>query len=225
LLSAALGLLAAFAGCARDAVGNRVTGGVRVEDQQPVSPRPASAPQRMYVADFKLDAEATEPKKGLLDRPRFLQKLTEDDPATRARKIVDEMATSLVRDLRDAGIAAERWSEEAPLPREGWLIRGVFTEASSGDTPRRALIGFGAGKSEMEVQVGVCDLATDPQNAFIVFGTSSDPSRLPGGLLTRNPYVVAAKFVLEKGAPGRDIKHTAQAIADEIVKARSAASR
>ncbi len=218
-----LGLLSICAGCAKDTTGNRVTGGVRVKEDQQVKRPAIAAPQRMYVSDFKLDAEATEPKKGLLDRPRFLRKLTEDDPATRARKIVDEMAITLVRDLRDAGIAAERIADDAPMPREGWLIRGVFTEANSGDAPRRALIGFGAGKTDMEVQVGVCDLATDPQDAFIVFGTTSDPSRLPGGLVARNPYVIAAKFVLEKGAPGHDIKHTAQAIADEIIKARAQA--
>ena len=38
--------------------------------------------------------------------------------------------------------------------------------------------------------------------------------------MTRNPYVVAAKFVLAKGAPQRDVQHTAKTIADELVKFR-----
>ena len=38
--------------------------------------------------------------------------------------------------------------------------------------------------------------------------------------MTRNPYMVAAKFVLEKGAPQRDVEHTAKTIADELVKFR-----
>ena len=54
---------------------------------------------------------------------------------------------------------------------------------------------------------------------------SSDPSRLPGGVVTRNPYVVAAKFVLEKGAPQRDVQHTAQTIATELVKFRDQVRR
>jgi hypothetical protein len=86
---------------------------------------------------------------------------------------------------------------------------------------RRAVIGFGSGKTEMEVQVGVSDLAApQPTESFLVFGTVTDPSRLPGGVVTRNPYVVAAKFVLEKGAPQRDVQHTAKTIADELVKFR-----
>jgi hypothetical protein len=58
-----------------------------------------------------------------------------------------------------------------------------------------------------------------------VFGTITDPSRLPGGVVTRNPYVVAAKFVLEKGAPRRYVEHTAKAIADELAKFRERVAR
>jgi hypothetical protein len=90
---------------------------------------------------------------------------------------------------------------------------------------RRAVIGFGSGKTEMEVQVGVSDLASpQPTASFLVFGTVTDPSRLPGGAVARNPYMVAAKFVLEKGAPRRDVEHTAKAIADELVKFREQVS-
>jgi hypothetical protein len=44
-------------------------------------------------------------------------------------------------------------------------------------------------------------------------------------VVTRNPYVVAAKFVLEKGAPRRDVEHTAKTIADELVKFRDQVRR
>ena len=220
-----LGLLGVLDGCAHDTGGNPITGGAHVKDQKQTQPLTQAPAKQVYVYDFALDAQATAPKTELLPRPRFLQKLTEDDPETHARKVVDELATELVRDLRNAGFPAQRLASDAPLPKEGWLIRGVFTEAGSGEAPRRAIIGFGTGKSEMEVQVGVCDLATDPNASFIVFGTITDPSRLPGGVVTRNPYVVAAKFVMEQGAPGRDVQHTAKAIADEIAKLRDQVRR
>ena len=68
--------------------------------------------------------------------------------------------------------------------------------------------------------MGVSDLADQPDAPFVILGTVTDPERLPGGLVSRNPYVVAAKFVLEKGAPERDVQATAQAIADKIVVLR-----
>ncbi len=73
----------------------------------------------------------------------------------------------------------------------------------------------------MNVQVGVSDLADQPDAPFVIFGTITDPERLPGGLASRNPYVIAAKFVLEQGAPERDVKATAQTIADKIVELRA----
>ena len=123
--------------------------------------------------------------------------------------------TSTVPAFRPGGCRAA-----APLPPQGWLVRGVFTEADEGNTLRRAVVGFGAGSPQMEVQVGVSDLADQPDAPFVILGTVTDPERLPGGLVTRNPYVVAAKFVLEKGAPERDVQATAQAIADKIVALR-----
>jgi hypothetical protein len=59
---------------------------------------------------------------------------------------------------------------------------------------------------------------SDPRAAFAVFGTAKDPNRIPGALVTMNPYVAAAKFVLQKNATERDINKTAEQIADRIVR-------
>jgi hypothetical protein len=214
-----VGVTAIVSGCAPTA-GNKLTGGARVETEVATAATPGTPARRVYVQDFALDAEATEPRTGLLGRPRLFQQLTGEDPATHARRVVDDMASALVKDLNAAGIPAERLPAGA-LPADGWLVRGAFTEVDSGKVMRRAIIGFGSGKTEMEVQVGVSDLASPrPTEAFLLFGTVTDPSRLPGGAVSRNPYVVAAKFVLEKGAPQRDVEHTAKAIADELAKFR-----
>ncbi len=219
-----VGVTAIVSGCAPTA-GNKLTGGARVETEVATAATPGTPARRVYVQDFALDAEATEPRTGLLGRPRLFQQLTGEDPATHARRVVDDMASALVKDLNAAGIPAERLPAGA-LPADGWLVLGAFTEVDSGKVMRRAIIGFGSGKTEMEVQVGVSDLASPrPTEAFLLFGTVTDPSRLPGGAVSRNPYVVAAKFVLEKGAPQRDVEHTAKAIADELAKFREQVRR
>lgn len=223
-LTATLAICIVLAGCAgRPApVRDAVMGGVKVQ-QETATPRPqVSLPKMVYVADFRLDAQAQEAGGGPLDRPRLLHLPGESrDPAEQAAKIVNLTAQSLTDDLNRAGVPARRLPPGAPLPASGWLVRGTFTEASEGNTIRRAVVGFGAGAPKMEVQVGVSDLADQPEAPFVILGTAADPERLPGGLLTRNPYVVGAKFVLEKGAPERDVKATAQAIADKIVELRN----
>jgi hypothetical protein len=226
-VSVAVGVVAALAGCGtHDTAGNKLTGGTRVEGEAATAALPSTPARRVYVQDFALDVEATEPRTGLFGRPRLFQQLTSEDPATHARRIVDELATALVKNLNAAGVPAERLPAGGVLPADGWLVRGAFTEADSGNTLRRAVIGFGSGRTDMEVQVGVSDLAAaHPTESFLVFGTITDPSRLPGGVVTRNPYVVAAKFVLEKGAPRRDVEHAAKTIADELVKFRDQVRR
>ena len=90
-----MGLFALVSGCAPTA-GNKLTGGARVESESATAALPSTPARRVYVQDFALDAEATEPKTGLLGRPRLFRELTGEDPATHARRIVDEMATALV---------------------------------------------------------------------------------------------------------------------------------
>jgi hypothetical protein len=119
-----LALAVLIAGCASTA-GNKLTGGARVESETATAALPSTPARRVYVQDFALDAEATEPKTGLLGRPRLFRELTGEDPATHARRIVDEMATALVKDLNAGGIPAERLPPGGALPSDGWLVRGA----------------------------------------------------------------------------------------------------
>jgi hypothetical protein len=143
-----------------------------------------------------------------------------DDPEAKAHQIVDTMASSLVAGLREKGLPAERLAPATgKLPADGWLLQGLFTEVDEGNRFKRAIIGFGQGASTMDVQVGICDLASDhPREPFMVFGTVEDPSKLPGAVVTMNPYVAAAKFVMEKNATERDIRKTADQIVGEMLK-------
>lgn len=203
----------------RGPVRDAVLGSTHVA-QQGGTPHPeVSVPRVVYVADFRLDTQAQEAGS---DRPRLLELPGQSrDPAEQAAAIVDLTARSLIDDLNRAGVPARRLVSGTPLPASGWLVRGVFTEAAEGSAVRRTVVGFGAGAPRMEVQVAVSDLADQPDAPFVILGTATDPDRLPSGLLSRNPYIVGAKFVLEKGAPEREVKSVAQAIADRIVELRA----
>ena len=128
------------------------------------------------------------------------------------------LSESLVSDLTDSGIPAQRRAQGSALPSDGWLLHGAFVEVDEGSRQRRAVIGFGSGATSMEVMVGVNDLARNPEAPFIIFGTITDPSKLPGAVVTLNPYVAAAKFVIEKNATDRDVKHTSKEIVSELLK-------
>jgi hypothetical protein len=206
---------------------DKATGKVEVQDQTMQGKQPATVPQTILIQDFELDYGNVQSDPGLIDRlesrPRVLPipKLRQkDDPEQKAKNLVNLMSESLQKNFNDAGIMAQRVYLGNGLPKEGWLVKGVFTEVDEGGRLKRAGIGFGAGATNMEVQVSVIDLAVNPDAPFIIFGTVKDPKQMPGAVVTLNPYVAAAKFVLEKNAPEKDVKKTGKAIAQEIMKYR-----
>jgi hypothetical protein len=176
----------------------------------------------VYVKDFDLDHENVQADEGLRGRIGVLQRVprlrSHASPAERARALVHLLAVSLVEDLTAAGMTAQRLAPGAPLPRDGWLVHGTFVEVDEGNRLRRAVIGFGSGGTQMDVMVAINDLATNPDAPFVIFGTVTDPSKLPGAVVTLNPYIAAAKFVLEKNATDKDVQHTSKEIATELRK-------
>jgi hypothetical protein len=139
-------------------------------------------------------------------------------PEDKAQQIVNRMAEDLVKSLQDKGLAAEHiGSISGTLPKEGWLIQGNFTDVDEGNRMERSAIGFGLGSTQMQVQVGVSDLASpQPTQPFMSFGTVKDPSKMPGAAY--NPFALAVKFHMQKKATGEDIQKTADLIVDELSK-------
>ena len=99
-----------------------------------------------------------------------------------------------------------------------WLVSGEFLEVDEGNRAVRATIGFGKGATAMDVAVSVSDLENRPNEPFMVFGTAKTAGKMPGAVVTMNPFVAAGKFVMEKNASDKDIKKTAEQIATQIIQ-------
>ena len=190
----------------------------------------ALRPAVVYVADFDLDAAAIKPESGLLGaRPGILPQgplgiLGKPDPEAERRHLVDLLAQTLVDDLAKAGLAARRLPAGVALPGEGWLVRGAFLAVDEGNRLRRAVIGFGAGQTGMQLAVAIDDLAKGTPAPFYQLDTKAKSRDLPGAAVTLNPYVAAARFVLAKGDLDRNVKDSANEIAKTVVARVNASS-
>ena len=71
----------------------------------------------------------------------------------------------------------------------------------------QAGIGFGAGQSEVEVQAQVYAVS-DLDTPFLVFDSKGASGHMPGAVMTKNPYVAAAKFVMSKKEPDKEAKRS-----------------
>ena len=172
--------------------------------------------QAVYVTDFELDFQQVEEKEGpvrnLLKKPRGGQK----DPAVRAREMVDLMAESLVKELNKRGYNAQRLADGTPTPKSGVLVRGVFAQVGEGNRLRRAVIGFGAAKTDVQALVTVDDLSQGMPQPLFELEAGKASKRMPGAVITMNPYVAAAKFVIAGKDLDKNITKAAAQIADEI---------
>ena len=128
------------------------------------------------------------------------------------------MANSLVQDLREQGFTAQRLAAESAPPVDGWLLRGVFTQVDEGNRMRRAIIGFGAGQTDMEVATKLDDLSLGPPEPFYEVDTAAESGKMPGAVVTMSPAAAAVKFVIAAG----DLKRNAQQTAGEIAKSVAA---
>jgi hypothetical protein len=191
---------------------------------------PVSKPTVIYVTDFELHAADIKSDQGLLPPPPKLpgplgEALprppgTPKDPKKLARELVDDMSEALVKRLTRAGFTACRLTRTNDLPTDGWLVRGLFTEVNQGNQMQRSMIGFGLGKTDLQVVVDIADLAQGAPTPFYEVKTAANSGKLPGAapVAALNPAAGAARFVLAGGDLNRNVKQTAAQIVEEVGK-------
>ena len=221
VLATALGLtMIALCGC----------GTAKVAGRRETSAAPATKPAVIYVADFDLDAASIKSEPGALAAlPKVPGPLgsilppppgAPKDPDKLARELVDSMSATLVKDLTKAGLTARRLPTGEPLPTAGWLVRGVFTDVNQGNQLRRAVIGFGVGKTDLQVLVDINDLAHGAPRRFYELNTTADSGKAPGAgpMIVLNPAAGAARFVIVGKDLNLNVKQTASKISTEVAQ-------
>lgn len=189
--------------------------------------QPTTMPGMVYVSDFAINVAEVKEDHGILGRGGLLRGGLlerhgplgrEQDPTAVAANLVRQLASSIVEGLSTWNVPAVRVPEDQSVPSKGWLVRGQFLEVDEGNRLRRAVIGFGEGATDMQIQVDVFDLGSHTATPFLAFGTQTGSGKKPGAVVTMNPYVAAAKFVLSKNATEEDVRRAGAEIAAEIVK-------
>lgn len=186
-------------------------------------------PQAVYVADFDLEPAGVQSEPNLWLPAPELPGLGDwtpplpgrhTDPKKRARQLVEEMSATLVNQLNKDGLTARRLAVGEPFPESGWLVRGVFTTVDQGNQLQRAVSGFGKGRTQIQVVVGISDLSTGFPRSLYEIATTADSGKAPGAgpALILGPAGLAARFVIAGRDLERNVRQTASLIADEVVR-------
>ena len=178
-----------------------------------MSPGVKARPAVIYVEDFDVGGGAVQSQSMFAHLPLHAWR-----EQSQAHDLVASMQEDVAKDLASKGLVVRRLTEGSPLPADGWLVRGTILQLDEGNRLRRAVIGFGTGQTQVQVAVAIDDLgAHQPVAPLFEMQTDAKSGRAPGAVITLNPYVAAAKFVLSGHDLKQNVQKTAVQIADRVV--------
>ncbi|MEJ0001049.1 MAG: DUF4410 domain-containing protein [Verrucomicrobiota bacterium] len=192
-------------------------------------PRPPAA---IYVFPFSTDQTLSHPANeqgatGAFPHPLGILHGDDDHPLFGRHKeqqfeqaleqVPPVLQNELIASLSKNIAPACRGDENAPVQPHAWVITGQFVVVDPGKRAMQAMIGFGAGESQVEVHAQI-HAVNDPTHPFLIFDSEKASGHAPGAILTLNPYVAAVKFVMTKDEPQKESKKIGDAIAKEIGK-------
>jgi hypothetical protein len=172
-MGALIGVLAlsGLAGCARTSVE-----GLNVQALG------LQRPQQIVVHDFAVSADAVTPDSAIGSKIVDMVKSTPE--AEQQMKIGQEVAKvvteNLVKEITKLGIPAVSADKATPVAGPSLAIEGQFLTVNEGNRLRRAIIGFGAGASEVRTLVQIFETTNDGKRLVEDFYTTVKSSRKPG---------------------------------------------
>jgi hypothetical protein len=157
-------------------------------------------PRTVIIYPFTINPRTIELDSGMKARLEALAQ--SPDPAAERRKLAAEVQEAISETLVDAinrmGLQAVPAGAVAPAPGDV-LVEGQILRVDSGNATRRAIIGFGAGKSTVYGSAAVLQFGADGQlHPLQSYDANANSGRTPG---------------LALGAAGAAAGHVAMAVA------------
>jgi Domain of unknown function (DUF4410) len=178
------------------------------------TPAAAMKPKKpVYVQDFVGTYEPAQSSQG---RSGPLSRIRGARAGQKASASASQLSGDIVSEFTAAGFTAKRLDPSAPLPTDGWLVRGTFYATDSGGNIIPTELLGGEQKPNTQLSVSVANLSKDPNAPFIVFG-KAEALKGQGAPVGWNPYVVAAKFVINTVESATDLDKLAKEIVQTIM--------
>jgi hypothetical protein len=175
---------------------------------------PARPKKPVYVQDFTGSYEPAQSSSG---RSGPLARIRGARANEKASQSASQLSSDIVKEFAAQGFTSSRLAPGATLPTDGWLVKGTFYATDSdGNIVPTELLG-GEQKPNTQLTVSVANLTKDPNAPFIVFG-KAEALKGQGAPVGWNPYVVAAKFVINTVESATDLDKLAKEIVQTIMQ-------
>lgn len=174
---------------------------------------PAKPKKPVFVQDF---TGAYEPAQSS-GRNGPLARIRAARANEKASTSASQLSGDIVKEFQAQGFTAKRLDTREPLPTDGWLVRGTFYATDSGGNIIPTELLGGEQKPNTQLTVSVANLAKDANAPFIVFG-KAEALKGQGAPVGWNPYVVAAKFVINTVESATDLEKLAREVVQTIMQ-------
>ena len=169
----------------------------------------------IYVQDFTGSYEPAQSSSSGRSGP--LARIRGARANEKASQSASQLTGDIVKEFAAQGFTSRRLDSKDPLPADGWLVRGTFYATDSGGNIVPTELLGGEQKPNTQLTVSVANLAKDPNAPFIVFG-KAEAIAGQGAPVGWNPYVVAAKFVINTVESATDLDKLAKEIVQTIMQ-------
>ena len=204
-------------GC-QSSSGDKAGAGASANAALVANPRPVAVCDFAFeVADLHTEQSLMTGREGPVRRLKG-ELVPAETPAQKAERLAALLSETIAKELASMKIPATRQPRGAPWPASGIVVSGEFLQVDEGNRLKRAVVGFGAGAREALVQVAGFDLAQNREKPILVYGTGSESKPTPGGIVTMNPYAMAARYVLSRNATEKDVRTLGKRIAKDLAQ-------
>lgn len=139
----------------------------------------------------------------------------EETPADQANTLVKAVSENIIRALTQAGFDARRLDVNAPPPRAGVRVRGVFAEADEMNRARRLLVGGEPTGGNLILYIGVNNLKSPEQPLYVLADPPANDPR-HGPVITVTSYAPASRYELPRDPSGEELQKISKQIAADL---------
>jgi hypothetical protein len=168
--------LLALAGCAASSV----------QPQMETSAVNLPRPSMVLVYRFAVNLNDVQENQSVIQKAIDASATSTPDErlAETAHEVADAFADELVTKIIGFGLPAQRATAATYVPQNAVIIVGNFVDIDEGNRLRRLVIGFGAGKAQIDTQAQVLYATAGGNRTLTEFTTHTDSGEMPGAAVT-----------------------------------------
>jgi hypothetical protein len=178
---------------------------------------PAPAPAAAKLPATGMSSSDGPVDSGAMGAPRLNAPNPEPPVLAPSSGVSGILADDLIRGLKKAGYKPKFLAANAPIPEDGLLLTGVFTQKGADGNLHRATVGQGQPAADVQLYLTTANLLRNVRPLYEPIDKRATADSA-GAAIRLNPEVATLKFSLAGNSDAKAVKKLADQIVAELVR-------